>query len=627
MSEYGKEVAKKMSDYMGNIDSVDKEVHDIQHATKGVEVRGALAAGVSKTHKVSKQSESISDDTKRRQDSVEQQFDDLQQNYTEDSPSDAEIVAARTNTETGDNHTTVGRRMDAEYKQVTAQLADIAVNIVNFETIQHAIDYVHDSGGGKVLFPKGVYDFSSDLHVKEGVDLEGHRNGTILNSTVNKKARIIPYNLGSIKGIDIKYPKDYNDSAFYFSNEYLESVNKRDDSSDNTKSTFQEVRIISEFNAQMRDKVGFKLFATQSGDAQALRAGYAGLVFRDCSIIGFTFAIDLETEMTGWINGNLFDNVSIRKFETAVRVRRSEQTLGVDYNIFRLYIQADENTKDIFIDDYVTNNYTDCTFWDMEEFTESRIGTGSVKNVQNGVSYPKEKYADYLRKKHYHLLGRFTLFTHRVNHIMISLTGRYNYKTDYYIGGDGVIERRTHGSNRLDDGIRFFKRELPSGDVEIYLYNDLDIEIETNVYFESFRSFYPSPRVLYDYVDGLTELTDIEDFYSSPKGMYTTGENNNGTWVKYDDGTMICQLYRNNSTIVPNIAIGSMYRSENETWVFPQKFVDTPHVTITGLKSHAFTNIPSTPSVESCSYRLYQPVESSSTTNLSLTAIGRWKGI
>ncbi len=162
MSEYGKEVAKKMSDYMGNIDSVDKEVHDIQHATKGVEVRGALAAGVSKAHKVSKQSESISDDTKRRQDSVEQQFDDLQQNYTEDSPSDAEIVAARTNTETGDNHTTVGRRMDAEYKQVTAQLADTKQQIedtvilikptMTTEEIQTLLN-----NGGSFKFVKGEY--------------------------------------------------------------------------------------------------------------------------------------------------------------------------------------------------------------------------------------------------------------------------------------------------------------------------------------------------------------------------------------------------------------------------------------------------------------------------------------
>lgn len=54
MSEYGKQVAKKMSDYPSNIESVDEEVHDIQHAIEGVEVRGALASGVQKAHDVSK---------------------------------------------------------------------------------------------------------------------------------------------------------------------------------------------------------------------------------------------------------------------------------------------------------------------------------------------------------------------------------------------------------------------------------------------------------------------------------------------------------------------------------------------------------------------------------------------
>lgn len=54
MSEYGKKVAKKMSEYNGNVDSVDEEIHDIQHAIEGVEVRGALGSGVRKAHEVSK---------------------------------------------------------------------------------------------------------------------------------------------------------------------------------------------------------------------------------------------------------------------------------------------------------------------------------------------------------------------------------------------------------------------------------------------------------------------------------------------------------------------------------------------------------------------------------------------
>ena len=49
MNEYGKQVKKTMDTYMNNPDSIDKEISDIQNATHGVEVRGALAAGVKKS--------------------------------------------------------------------------------------------------------------------------------------------------------------------------------------------------------------------------------------------------------------------------------------------------------------------------------------------------------------------------------------------------------------------------------------------------------------------------------------------------------------------------------------------------------------------------------------------------
>lgn len=61
MSQYGKEVKKKMDTYMTNEDSIDKEVSDIQNAMKGVEVRGALAAGVKKSFDKSKDAEEKSE--------------------------------------------------------------------------------------------------------------------------------------------------------------------------------------------------------------------------------------------------------------------------------------------------------------------------------------------------------------------------------------------------------------------------------------------------------------------------------------------------------------------------------------------------------------------------------------
>src|SRR5690625_2209592 len=125
MNEYGKKVAKKTEDYMSNPDSVSEEINDIQNALHGVDVRGALAAGVKESFSKSESAEGISKNTEQRQDAVEQQFDDVLAGYSEDRPiSNEETIAARTNRETGANHQTLGQRLDAENKKVTAQLAD-----------------------------------------------------------------------------------------------------------------------------------------------------------------------------------------------------------------------------------------------------------------------------------------------------------------------------------------------------------------------------------------------------------------------------------------------------------------------------------------------------------------------
>lgn len=84
MNEYGKEVAKKMESYMGNADSVAEEISDIQNAQKGVEVRGALAAGVKKAFDKSKTAQAKSEEaTEITQNLLDDSFDSskINQNF------------------------------------------------------------------------------------------------------------------------------------------------------------------------------------------------------------------------------------------------------------------------------------------------------------------------------------------------------------------------------------------------------------------------------------------------------------------------------------------------------------------------------------------------------------------
>lgn len=105
MTEYGKRVAKKMEDYMGNPDSASKEINDIQHADEGVKVRGALAAGVAKSFNKSKDAEHRSIEQTDRVDRL-----------IRENPQPSEVVDAR------GNHNLLGERLNA----TDAQLADKA---------------------------------------------------------------------------------------------------------------------------------------------------------------------------------------------------------------------------------------------------------------------------------------------------------------------------------------------------------------------------------------------------------------------------------------------------------------------------------------------------------------------
>lgn len=111
MNEYGKKIKKQMGSYMSNKDSIDKEVSDIQNAVHGIEVRGALAAGVTKSFDKSKQSEEKSKETEDRQISLENQFDEQIKNMTLEDPSSAEIVSART-AKDGTTYDTLKDRLD-----------------------------------------------------------------------------------------------------------------------------------------------------------------------------------------------------------------------------------------------------------------------------------------------------------------------------------------------------------------------------------------------------------------------------------------------------------------------------------------------------------------------------------
>ncbi|MED4892496.1 hypothetical protein ABEU85_07630, partial [Heyndrickxia faecalis] len=103
--------------------NISEYISKIKTAIYGKDVRGSLADGLDAVNKETEAATALAQETEQRQTSIEKQFDDQIANMTLDDPSSAELVAARTNVNTGKSYDTIGRRLDAEHADVTAQLA------------------------------------------------------------------------------------------------------------------------------------------------------------------------------------------------------------------------------------------------------------------------------------------------------------------------------------------------------------------------------------------------------------------------------------------------------------------------------------------------------------------------
>lgn len=109
-------------------------------------------------------------------------------------------------------------------------------------------------------------------------------------------------------------------------------------------------------------------------------------------------------------------------------------------------------------------------------------------------------------------------------------------------------------------------------------------------------------------------------------GIVESGSNTNGAWIKYADGTMICR--QRASTDATSIQNGSLYRSSNTTWSFPQTFIEAPSLSIQVDAGTAYgwgglgsAGVNST----QASFVAYSATSSTYGAAVSLIAIGRWK--
>ena len=112
-----------------------------------------------------------------------------------------------------------------------------------------------------------------------------------------------------------------------------------------------------------------------------------------------------------------------------------------------------------------------------------------------------------------------------------------------------------------------------------------------------------------------------------------SGSNENGNWIKFADGTMICTRIVSVSSVSVSNAWGSMfYYEDTNKYSFAQEFIETPsniHLTFNptaeaGCWLGAYRTMLLTKS-DFSRFALIRPTSNTVTGDLFISAIGRWK--
>lgn len=132
-----------------------------------------------------------------------------------------------------------------------------------------------------------------------------------------------------------------------------------------------------------------------------------------------------------------------------------------------------------------------------------------------------------------------------------------------------------------------------------------------------------------------TYSTSTTDTYACNyiNGIIESGSNENGEWIKYADGTMICCQKISTGQCSVSSAWGNLYAYSNtNTNNFPQTFIDIPTLSIESgniTGAYGFWLCDYGNRVVTNSYwkgwALIRPTTGNVNTILNVIAVGRWK--
>lgn len=82
--------------------------------------------------------------------------------------------------------------------------------------------------------------------------------------------------------------------------------------------------------------------------------------------------------------------------------------------------------------------------------------------------------------------------------------------------------------------------------------------------------------------DNVEDAIGVVNTKIDTKGITTSGSNENGTYIKFDDGTLVCWGNRTFNNVACTVAWGSLYESTTEVdlGTYPYAFYSRPRVSV-----------------------------------------------
>lgn len=106
-----------------------------------------------------------------------------------------------------------------------------------------------------------------------------------------------------------------------------------------------------------------------------------------------------------------------------------------------------------------------------------------------------------------------------------------------------------------------------------------------------------------------------------------SGSNDNGSWTKWSDGTMICRKTMPYTNIAINNAWGSLYESNSSLNIgnYAMPFINVPEISITPCNPIIIEKIGDATASSFGTFYAAKPKTAEETFTINCIAIGRWK--